>query len=342
MLAGTGHAQSLPDYYPKDYSKLVEASKKETPLLIYSNMGPAQWKPMLTAFNKPYPWVQVQTLDLSSSEVMERYLAEKATGSRTADLLVTAAADAWLKMIDRKEITNYASPEASKYPQWSIPSPGLYTVATDPLIFLWNKQLVPENLRPKTFADMVKFAKENPNIFKGKITTYGAHMDSFGYTTAWAFQKHHGQKSWDWWQVIGPMTRPERSAGPMIEKITTGEYAMGYFLGARTTLVLRNDPARAAILGWAFIRDGNPVMMRGLAVPKASTNVNSAKLMLDFLLSHDGQVSVGQGGFVPLRPDVKQEEVPLNTYESVLKEIGSENAILITYVKKWRAAHGLQ
>jgi ABC-type glycerol-3-phosphate transport system substrate-binding protein len=69
-----------------------------------------------------------------------------------------------------------------------------------------------------------------------------------------------------------------------------------------------------------------------MAIPKASTNVNAAKLMLDFILSHDGQVAFGKGGLTPYRPDVKPSEVPRYTYSSVVQQTGGENnVILVNY-----------
>ena len=72
---------AMPDYYPADYSSVIEASKAENGVLVYSNMGEMNWRPLIEAFNAEYPWIKVQTLDLGSIEVFERYYAETAAGS---------------------------------------------------------------------------------------------------------------------------------------------------------------------------------------------------------------------------------------------------------------------
>ena len=82
----TANAQKLPDYYPKSYSSIVEGSKKENKLVVYSIMAEYNWKPVLEGFKKLYPWIEVQTLDLGSSEVFERYYSERASNARTGDL----------------------------------------------------------------------------------------------------------------------------------------------------------------------------------------------------------------------------------------------------------------
>lgn len=337
-LYGTGRmarAQApagLPEYYPGDYADIVEGSKAENNLLVYSNMSTDMWQGVLARYRELYPWITVQTLDLESAEVMERYLAESGTGSRTADILVTVAPDAWLRLIDRGQIADYASPEIPHLPGWSIPSPGLYTIAIDPMLFIYNKMLLPEELVPTSFADMVEKVRANPDLFRGKLTTYGAQFGSFGYTGTYAFVEHHGEKAWEWLETIGPLTRLERSSGPMVEKTTSGEYLLGYLTGSGNPWLAIRDPNRARILGWDFIADGTPVMMRGAAIPKASTNVNAARLWLDVMLSHAGQVGLSKGGRTPYRLDVSPEDVDgAYTYQTVIEAIGEDMVVPVTY-----------
>src|SRR4051812_3028846 len=87
-------AQQLPSYYPQDYAKIVEASKSEPSVLVYSIMSAQNWKPVLESFNKKYPWIKVETLDLSN-EIWSRYYSEKAAGARTADLIITLGIAQW-------------------------------------------------------------------------------------------------------------------------------------------------------------------------------------------------------------------------------------------------------
>lgn len=350
--AAAASAQSLPSYYPSDYRNIIEASKSEGTLLIYSNMAEYNWRPVIEGFQKLYPWIRVQTLDLNSSEVFERYYAETATGSRTADLLVTGAVDAWQRFIERGEAVDYVSPEAPYVPDWSRPLPGLYTVTTDPLIIVYNKLLLPdERLRPRGIGHLAELATTHPNVFRGRVTTYDATSGSFGFSAFWAFVRDRKEKAWEWFDAIGPFTRPERSAGPMVEKVTTGEYAAGYFISGITYFPRAAE--RAAIVGWNWIEDGTPLFLRGMSVPKASGNPNAAKLMLDYILSHEGQVAFGKGGMTPYRPGVVPGDGVLFTYQSIIDELGEENVIHIDYdpdmltgfeafLARWQQAFGIR
>ena len=353
LEAGTAHAQNglpagVPDYYPTDYAAIVEASRKEGGVLVYSNMAEYNWKPVIEGFNKLYPWLKVQTLDLDSDQ-FERYNAESSSGARTCDMIATGAIDAWLTFLKRGEVVDYKSPESAHIPDWSRPRPGLYTVSTDPMLIVYNKRLLDAAKAPKSIAGIAKLATGEKAKFTNKITTYNAAAGAFGLAINWFWTKHNPD-AWATLETIGALARPERSSGPMLEKITTGEYTIGFFMSGIVLFPKMNDPARKALIGWSFIEDGNPVFMRGMALTKASPNPNAGKLLLDFILSHAGQVAFGKGGLTPYRPDVKKTEVPYETYGSIAEAVGGEkNMVLISYdaamveqrdafVAKWRKA----
>lgn len=329
-VAQTGLPDGVPNYYPADYANIIEASRKEQGVLVYSNMAEYNWKPVIDGFNKLYPWLKVQTLDLDSDQ-FERYNAESASGARTCDMIATGAIDQWLSFLKRGQTIDYKSPESDHIPDWSKPLPGLYTVSADPMLIVYNKRILDPARAPKSIAGIAKLATEEKAKFNNKITTYNAAAGAFGLAINWFWTKHN-PNAWQVLDSIGPLVRPERSSGPMLEKITTGEYTIGFFMSGIVLFPKMNDPARKALIGWSFIEDGTPVFMRGMALTKASPSPNGGKLLLDFILSHAGQVAFGKGGLTPYRPDVKKEEVPYQTYGSIAEAVGGEkNMVLISY-----------
>ncbi|NCW84730.1 MAG: extracellular solute-binding protein [Oxalobacteraceae bacterium] len=324
-------AQGSPVGYPGSYKDIISAAKKEGRLLIYSIMSAENWRPVIQGFNKLYPEIKVETLDLPNSrDTFERYLAERATNSKTGDLMATADPIGWMDFHARGELLNYISPEASSWPSWGKPLPGLYTISADPLIMIWNNNLVPETKRPKTFAEFVDLAAANEKNWRNKITSYAAHLSSFGYNGNYAFMSKVGDKGWDWFKRLAALQpRFERSGGPMTEKVTTGEYAMGYFVSAITFWPKLKDPARAKLLGWSFIPEAQPMMLRGVGIPKGSSNVNAAKLMLDFIVSAEGQRAFGRGGLTPARPDVQPDNEIRHTYSSVRTAVGGDSTMAL-------------
>lgn len=346
-LAAMAQTDHLPEYYPDNYSELIEGSRGENGLVIYSNMADNNWQPVIEGFNKHYPWIKVETLDLGSGTVHSRWEAEAGSGSRTADLLVSGANDRWARYGLEGTMMPYESPESGKLPDFAKPYPGVNVMSTDPLVITYNAMLLSEGERPTGFQSLVEMAKADPGKFKGRITTYDAARNSFGLASWWQMLQVKGDEGWAGLREIGPMIRGETSGGPMNEKIAAGEYLVGIGVSGITIFPRLEQPG-GKVLGFAFPDDGTPVMMRGLGIPKDTSNPNSAKLMLDYLLSHEGQTLIGKGGLTPYREDVDEGEVRY-TYQGISELIGQENVIVVgfdqalieeaaEFAKKWTAA----
>lgn len=340
---------TTPDYYPNDYKDIIENSKKENGLVIYSNMADNNWQPLLEGFNKNYPWIKVETLDLGSGTVHSRWEAEVGSGSRTADILVSGANDRWARYGQENTMLEYKSPEKPHLPKFATPYDSVYVMSTDPLVITYNTILLPEGKRPTGLGSLVELATDDPKKFKGKITTYDAARNSFGLAAWWKSLQTKGEDGWEQLRAIGPMIRGETSGGPMNEKIAAGEYLAGIAVSGITIFPRLEQPG-GKILGFAFPDDGTPVMLRGLGITKNTSNPNSAKLLIDFALSNEGQTLIGKGGLTPYREDVDEKEVRY-TYQGITDIVGKDNMIIVgfdkellneapSFVEKWNAALG--
>lgn len=354
--AGVARAQepSWPDFYPGDYGDIVEGSRQEGRLLIYTSIAPDQFQPVIDGFTARYPWIQVEHLESSAYGTIERYNNEVGTNSDTASVIFAPAPDAWIGLIERDQLIDYASPEAPNLPAQETPHPGLYAGGGDPLSFVWNKLLVPEELWPTSFEQMVENVTANPDLFNGRVTTYAADRVGFGYSVHYALARHHGDRMWDWYSQIGPLTRFETAVGTILEKIQTGEYFLGYLVANQTPRVaVQRDPRLEEILGISYMSDGTVLSQRGIAVTRGGASPNAGKLMLDYILSHEGQVRYANEGKLPARDDVTSEELGGGeTYASFVAEVGAENVVPVGYddemvtgyedfVARWQQANGL-
>jgi iron(III) transport system substrate-binding protein len=322
-VLGAAGVASAQQHSERSRDDLVKAANAEGNLLIYSIMAAENWKPILARFSALYPKIAVQTLDLpSQSEPFERYLAETATKSRTADLIFSPGNENWIDLHKRGEIMPLALPQAEGMESWMMPVPGLYGLSVTPVAIVWNNVLVPEKERPKDFAQFVELVKSKGSLWRGKIASY-TPMATFGRTVHGTYARFAGEKAWDQYAVLAASApRFERSGGAMVEKILSGEYAAGWFVATSTLWPRLKDPTRAKLLGWSFIGPGQPVLLSAAAVPRASRNQNAARLMLEFLLSVEGQRLLGSGGLTPIRPGLKPEGGALHTYSSIAEAVG--------------------
>ncbi|RYE29252.1 MAG: ABC transporter substrate-binding protein, partial [Hyphomicrobiales bacterium] len=223
VLAGNpAWAQSqIPAGYPADYAALLEGSRSEPDTLIYSNLQLTNWAKVLQGFKARYPWTNVKIVDLGS-ETFERYYAETATGGRTADMILSGGVDGWHEFVQKSGAKPYASPEAPSLPAWAQNAPGVYTVACDPALIIYNKRIISEAEAPKSLHAIAELIKKRPDLMK-RLTTQSVSV-SFGRAAAWAWIQHN-KDAWDILQTLGPATRPERAVGGILEKISTGEHA---------------------------------------------------------------------------------------------------------------------
>lgn len=324
-------AAQTPDYYPDEYRALIETSAEERGLLIYSNIAEYNWRPILEAFERRYPWIRVETLDMGPSEVFERYYSETSASRRTADLIVSGAPDAWQRFLSRDGAAAYDSPELARLPAWAQPLPGLYTMSTDPMIIIYNKSRIPEASWPTGLSDLVAMGRADPEQYAGKFTTYDATSHAFAYAVHWRALTDRATDVWSDYAALAPLTRPETGGANMLDKVTTGEYLAAYFTSAITVFPHLQGSRREEIVGWTLPADGTPLMPRGVAATAAASSPASARLLLDFLVSREGQLAASRGGMTPFRDDIDVSETPYLTYGEIVRRIGADNALLIEY-----------
>ncbi|HWI30030.1 MAG TPA: extracellular solute-binding protein [Microbacterium sp.] len=317
----------FPDYYPADYQDIIDASKEESgELTIYSNTDQENWAPIFRDFQKKYPWVKkINANNLDSDEVFQRQLSESATGSSTADLLVSNAAQAWAEFAeDPSVLLEYASPELPELPEFAQLLPNVYSMSTDPMTIAYNTALMDE--APTGIASLAEIVAADPEKYADKITTRDIN-GAFGFTVSYVFTQAR-EESWSDLEQILPLARPETSSGTQGEKILAGEYLAGFFISAAPAYPIVDSSN--GIFQVVFPEDGTVVLPRGIGITPDAPNVNTAKLFVDFVLSEEGQAAVAEGGLTSYRDSVKAAE-GLHTYQEVVDAVGEDNVIFANY-----------
>ncbi|RSM68250.1 ABC transporter substrate-binding protein [Actinoplanes sp. ATCC 53533] len=319
---------TAPDYYPAEYSQIIEASKTEDgSLTIYSNTDQENWAPIFRDFQKKYPWVtKISANNLDSDEVFQRALSEQATGNSPADVLVSNAAQAWAEYNEegKNRLTTYASPELAKLPKFATLMPNVFAMSMDPMTIAYNAQLVPE--APTGLASLATIVAKDRKKFDNKITTRDV-KGAFGFTVSNAFAAAD-PAAWSNLEKLLPLARPETSSGTQTEKILSGEYLVGFFISAAPAYpVVKNS---GGLFKVTFLDDGTVVLPRGIGIAPKAPHLNTAKLFTDFVLSAEGQRAVAEGGLTAYREDVQKAE-GLHTYQEVVDQVGQDEVIQAKY-----------
>jgi iron(III) transport system substrate-binding protein len=172
-------------------------------------------------------------------------------------------------------------------------------------VFVHNKLLLPQKLWPTGLGDLAEKVRANPAVFKRKIASYNPLVSPFAYQIYWSLIRHHADAFWPAIQTIGPSLKFEQTTGAIVDKVITGEYVLGIYLPE--TLVPTLDAQRARILAVTMPDDGTPMSPRSMGVMSKGQSPNAAKLLVDFLLSREGQVAIAKGGTLAYWPGIDQE-----------------------------------
>jgi iron(III) transport system substrate-binding protein len=313
-FVGSAFAQA-PAGYPADYSKIVDAAKKEGKLVIYSTTDAVSANPLVKDFEALYPGIKVEYSDLNSTELYNRFIAEAAANNGTADLLWSSAMDLQVKLVNDGQGLAYPSPEIKSLPKWAVWKDSAYGTTYEPTAIVYNKRLVPEADVPKDHTALLKLLEAKPDAYKGKVTAYDPERSGVGFLFCNEDIKNF-PAAWDLFKAMGKTgAKFYTSAGAMMERVASGEHTIAYgIFGSYALARSRKDPN----VGIVLPSDYTMVTSRVAFISKHAKSPNAAKLFLDYMLSKRGQEVVAKADLYTLRDDIEGEA----TVKAVTKAIG--------------------
>jgi iron(III) transport system substrate-binding protein len=341
LAAIAAHAKTPPGY-PQSYERIVAAAEKEGRLSIYSTTDAREVGPLLKDFCALYPGIKVDYADLNSTELYSRFVAEVAAREGSADLLWSAAMDLQIKLVNDGYAQAHASPEKPNLPDWAIWKNEAYGVTAEPIVFVYNRRLMPADQVPQNHSDLEKLLRTHTDTYTGKIATYNPERSGTGFL----YITQDVQASRDTWALVRAMGRTRlklyTSTGAMMEKVASGEHLLAYnMIGSYALERQITDPN----LGIVVPNDYTLIMSRIALIPAEARNPNAAKVFLDYLLSGRGQKQLADRHMVPVRSDVQTPQGP-QPLANRTRAIRVGPALLanldqitrLRFLKDWRAA----
>jgi iron(III) transport system substrate-binding protein len=295
----------VPEGYPAEYGQIVDGAKAEGTLRIYSTTDAAAAQPLVDDFEALYPGVTVEYSDVSSAELYNRVISEDAAGQPGADVVWTSGMDTGARLAADGYAAEYASPEIPGLPDWSVWDNKAYGTTFEPLVFLYNKRLLPPESVPQSHADLARLATEQADLFRGKVATYDPSR-TIGLVLN-VFDAEFDPAFWDNLKALGADgMKIEASSGSMMEKVGSGEYLLAWnVIGSYVPPLMARNPSVDMVLP----TDYTLVLSRIAFVTESAEHPNAARLFLDYLLSHRGQELLATGaGLYAVRDDVTVDQ----------------------------------
>ena len=118
---------------PVPLAQLVAQSHNEQQLIIYGNAPAPYVKPVIDAFSKLYPWIDVQDTDMSDNQTFSKYQSEHAQGARSADLLIASAPALWFEAAHNGVVRPVTPTGLDNFPAFARQANGVFVMSPEPI-----------------------------------------------------------------------------------------------------------------------------------------------------------------------------------------------------------------
>ena len=300
-LAGGVRAQpsdSILLYQGPDREKrLLEGARKEGQVVIYSAMIVNQaLRPLVDSFNKKYPGVRASYWRGDSEDIAAKLAAESRAKNLGVD--VVEGTGVGELVIEANLVQPFFPPEITTVPEnlrdprhlWAPTRLSYFSIA-------YNTRLVPPDRVPKTFEDLL-----DPQ-WKGKMSwrigsSSGTPLFITNLRMAWGedkamayFRKLADQKI---------VNFGSGSARTLVDRVVAGEYPIALNIFAHHPLI---SAAKGAPVS-SQLMDPVATTTATAAIPRGVRRPHAAMLLVDFIVSREGQEILSKADYFPVRADV--------------------------------------
>jgi ABC-type Fe3+ transport system substrate-binding protein len=275
---------------------LEEGAKQETKLLWYSTLIVNQaLRPIKEAFEKKYPFVQIEYYRANSDKLAQRMIAEYQAKKFAVDVIDGTSTTVLIKKAGFMQ--RFSSPHLRDYPAqlkdregyWAVPNVYFMTLG-------YNTKLVKPNEAPRTMNDLL-----SPK-WKGKMiwsTSGGSGAPVFIGNTLMTMGQEKGtaylQKLAK--QDIAKTTASNRA---VLDMVIAGEYAIAINIFNYHAVISKNA---GAPVEWQAL-EPVPAQVKTLGLAKNAPHPHGSMLLIDFLLSKEGQKLLQELDYLPAHPAV--------------------------------------
>lgn len=282
------YLSGLPNYYPANYSTILQNAMQEGKLVIYASFVQGNFGPVVAAFQQKYPFIQVQWVNMPSATTLTRYQQEQGAGKPTTDIVLNnSPADSYNVAINQSQAIRYCSPEQSYFPANLNAKCQVFSPLLSFQVFMVNTAKVPKSQMPTGWVSLDNLVKANSSFWNGKVGGYNFGVAVTGLPPAYSLK--YGQST-----VLSWFTTLKQYSG--YQQFTSaalagGEVVSGQLycaLGALAILEPLHEqaPTTTQIV---FPSEGTYGYPAQMFITKAAANPYAAMLFVDFYLSQVGQ-----------------------------------------------------
>jgi len=267
-------------------SNWYEAAKSDRQVVWYTSLNVADNEKITAAFSKKYPGVEVNVNRQSANSILQKVLTERRAGKGIADVVLVGAE--YLDLLQNQGIfQKYNSNEwkAEKGDFWTATYMSVHSIA-------FNKNLLAADAAPRRYQDLLQERwRDKLAVNLGNPTWIYSMLDFFGKDKGSEFLK----------KLAALNPRAYRGTTLLMQSVIAGDAEVGVALNHDGVIAFINKKAPVAL---SSIQDPLYVDMHGIGILGNAQHSNAARLLVDFIVSKEGQTILAELDKTTVRDDV--------------------------------------
>src|SRR4051794_3312608 len=287
---------------------LIASAKKEGEVVWYSTQIISQLvRPVTAAFEKKYPGIKVRATRANATETAVKILNESKAGRPQSDVF-----DGTTTVVPLKQegfVLQWLPDSAKEYPA-EPKDPDGYWIANNLFIITpgFNTRLVPRGTEPKTYPDLLNPKWRGKMAWNGFPTSsgmggfVGTVLTEMGEEKGLAYLRELAK------QNIAPLRGAARE---VLDQVIAGEYPLALQIFNHHAVI---SAKKGAPVDWIKMEPATGTLSVA-SIHKNAPHPNAAKLLVDFIVSREGQDVFRQADYLPAHPDIPALEPALKPKE---------------------------
>ena len=273
------------------YAGEIEAAQGQ--IALYTSVPQPIADKIQNDFQTKYPEITLDIFRAGTSEVVAKIMTEKEAGEIMADLVWVAEPSTYEDFKDQDMLLQFTPEEAEALPaEMKDPDGFYYAGRLINMIIAYNTTLVSDP--PQGWLDLLK-----PE-FKGKIGFPTPLRSGAAEASVKTLVDAFGWKYFEDFIANGGIQAKNNSTAR--DMISTGELAVGALLDYMAI----EAKEKGSPVEYVWPVEGAIFIPSPIAIMKSSKNPEAAKTFINYVVSHEGQVTMVElGHFIPIRADVE-------------------------------------
>ena len=294
----------IADASAADLSPLIAKAKEERDVVWYTTTSAGDNQAIIAGLTRKYPFLKAQALRTTGEKLRQRVLTEAAAGQFFSDVVSVSGLE--MGVLKSKNLLQpYAPPEAESFPAGAKDRDAYFAaIYARNFVIGYNTAMIPERDRPKNWPDLLEPRwKGKFGIDEEEFEWYGTMVDYWGREKAIKYMK----------ALAAQQPQLRRGHSLLAQLMAAGEFPTALVFPFELEQLKR----RGAPVDWSATSDPIVTSINVVALSAKAPHPNGAKLLINYILSEEGQNIIRDVSRVPVRPGVKPLAAKLD--QSTLK-----------------------